>query len=92
MATTKTETIAEKKNRTKPARKYTTQDVDFVYKNYTQMTATQIAEERDLARFQVQQIVTNLRKAGADVPKKTSINIIQDYVNSVTLGKGKKKK
>jgi hypothetical protein len=76
-------TSTETKKRSKPEKKYDVEDVDFVYRHYTQMSATQIAEERGLAKFQVQQIVTNLRKAGADLPKKTSTNIIQDYVDGL---------
>lgn len=38
------------------------QDVNFVFQNYDQMTVADIAEERKLAPFQVNQIISGLRK------------------------------
>ncbi len=70
-------------NRKKPAKEYDINDVDFTFKNYSQMTATQIAKERDLALFQVNQIVSGLRKAGAKLPKKTQRDIIGEYVDTL---------
>lgn len=69
--------------RKKPAKEYDLEDVDFTFKHYSQMTATEIAKDRGLALFQVNQIVSGLRKAGAKLPKKTQRDIIADYVSSL---------
>ena len=54
----------------KKGRKITIEDVRFVYENYTNMTAPEIAEKLGITRFQVNKIVTELRKRGIDIPKK----------------------
>jgi hypothetical protein len=81
----------EKQTRNKPAKSYTVEDVDFVFKNYSQMSATEIAGERGLATFQVNQIVTGLRQAGAPLPKKTRKSIISEYVESLPKKRGRRK-
>lgn len=47
-------------------------DVEFVVKNYANMTAAEIAEERGISKFQVSKIVTELRKHNVPLPKKTA--------------------
>ena len=52
-------------------RPYNVDDVRFVYENYAEMTAQEIADERGLSKFQVAKIVSELRKKKIDLPKKT---------------------
>ena len=59
--------MASKRNRP-----YNVDDVRFVYENYEKMTAQEIAEERGLSKFQVAKIVSELRKKGVDIPRKTA--------------------
>ncbi len=51
-------------------RPYTVEDVKFVYENYAEMTASEIAEKIGISKFQVAKIVSELRKNGVDLPKK----------------------
>ncbi len=53
----------------KRSRPYVVDDVRYVYQNYANMTASEIAEELGISRFQVSKIVTELRKQ-IDLPKK----------------------
>ena len=66
-------------------RPFNMEDVEFVHKNYANMTATQIAEERGLSRYQVAKIVSELRKAGVDLPRKAGkrANPIEQYLNKI---------
>ena len=77
--------MARKRNRP-----YNVEDVKFVYENYADMTAQEIAEKRGLSKFQVAKIVSELRKKGVDIPKKTAKrrNPVDVFVEQ--LGKGKK--
>jgi hypothetical protein len=70
--------------RTKPEKEYDIDDVGFVFHNYSSMSANEIATKRGLARFQVNQIVNGLRKAGAKVPKKSQKQIIAEFVSTLS--------
>ena len=54
----------------KRSRPYTIDDVEFVCDNYTQMTASEIADKLGISKFQVSKIVGELRKH-MELPKKT---------------------
>ncbi len=54
----------------KRSRPVTKEDVKFVYENYLQMSAAEIAEKLGISKFQVMKIVTELRKRGVNIPKK----------------------
>jgi len=54
----------------KRSRPVTKDDVKFVYENYLQMSAAEIAEKLGISKFQVMKIVTELRKRGVNIPKK----------------------
>ncbi len=68
--------------RNKRSRPYNEEDVAFVHQNYAEMTAAQIADELGISKFQVAKIVTELRKAGVDLPKKTAkrANPVELYI------------
>ena len=55
----------------KRSRPYTKEDVEFVHKNYAEMTASEIAEKLGISKFQVSKIVSELIKH-IDLPKKTA--------------------
>lgn len=79
-----------KRTRTKPDKVYNVNDVKFVYDNYTQMSATQIAEQRGLSRCQVTNIITELRRLNVPIVKKSNKEIVADFVRS--LGTRKRSK
>ncbi len=54
----------------KRSRPVTKEDVKFVYENYLNMSAAEIAEKLGISKFQVMKIVTELRKRGVNIPKK----------------------
>ncbi|WP_022853452.1 HTH domain-containing protein [Thermodesulfatator atlanticus] len=54
----------------KRSRPVTKEDVKFVYENYLNMSAAEIAEKLGISKFQVMKIVTELRKRGVPIPKK----------------------
>jgi predicted transcriptional regulator len=54
----------------KRSRPYNVDDVRFVYANYAEMTASEIAEKLGISKFQVSKIVSELRKH-IELPKKT---------------------
>ncbi len=56
----------------KRSRPFNKNDVKFVFENYSEMTASQIAEELGISKFQVSKIVSELRARGVDLPKKTA--------------------
>ncbi len=70
----------------KRSRPYTKEDVEFVHKNYAEMTASEIAEKLGISKFQVSKIVSELRKH-IDLPKKTAKrpNPIIEYLKSKGL-------
>jgi transposase len=83
----------------KRSRPYTVEDVEFVYKNYANMTASEIAEELGISKFQVSKIVSELRSYGVDMPKKTAkrANPVEQFLKKEGLpikkkGGGKKRK
>lgn len=85
------------RRRSKP---YNKEDVRFVYENYASMTASEIAAKRDVSKFQVAKIVSELRQYGVDLPRKTvrRENPIMMFMKEqgmkpkqVRGGKGKKK-
>ncbi len=80
----------------KRSRPYTEDDVAFVHKHYADMTAAQIGEELGISKFQVSKIVTELRKIGVEMPKKTAKrdNPVELYVkkNKIPLKKPAKTK
>ena len=75
----------------KKGRKITIEDVRFVYENYTNMTAPEIAEKLGITRFQVNKIVTELRKRGIDIPKKLGkkISVYDRFVQELIETKNK---
>jgi DNA-binding transcriptional regulator LsrR (DeoR family) len=62
------------------SRPYTVDDVRYVYKNYTNMTAVEISDELGISKAQVSKIVTELRKQGVDLPKKRRENPVEIFV------------
>ncbi|AEH44649.1 hypothetical protein Thein_0771 [Thermodesulfatator indicus DSM 15286] len=54
----------------KRSRPITKEDVKFVFENYLNMSAAEIAEKLGISKFQVMKIVTELRKRGVNIPKK----------------------
>jgi len=70
----------------KKSRRFTVKDVEYVHKNYAEKTAAEIATARKLSLFQINKIVSDLRKAGVDLPKKKvkRVNPVKQYVE--TLG------
>ncbi len=87
--------MAERK-RNRPFNK---EDVKFVHENYAEMTAQEIAEARGLSRFQVAKIVSELRKNGIKLPRKSAKrkNPVVQYVEELGIKpkrgrRGRKKK
>lgn len=70
----------------KRSRPYTSDDVEFIHKNYAAMTAAEIAEKLGISKFQVSKIVSELRKH-IDLPKKTAKrpNPILEYLKKSGL-------
>lgn len=62
------------------SRPYIVDDVRYIYKNYTNMTAVEIADELGISKAQVSKIVTELRKQGVDLPKKKRENPVEIFV------------
>ncbi|OAG28761.1 MarR family transcriptional regulator [Thermodesulfatator autotrophicus] len=54
----------------KRSRPITKEDVKFIYENYLNMSAAEIAEKLGISKFQVMKVVTELRKRGVNIPKK----------------------
>ena len=69
----------------KRSRRLNVKDVEYVHKNYAEMTAGELAKARKLSLFQINKIVSDLRKAGVNLPKKTrkKINPVSAYVDSL---------
>lgn len=69
----------------KRSRRFTIKDVQFVHKNYAEMTAAEIASARKLSLFQINKIVSDLRKSGIDMPRKTPkrVNPVKAYIESI---------
>jgi len=67
-------------------------DVEYVHKNYAEMTAGELAKARKLSLFQINKIVSDLRKAGVNLPKKSrkKANPVAAYVESLGAGAVKK--
>ena len=62
------------------SRPYTVDDVRYIYKNYTNMTAVEIADEVGISKAQVSKIVTELRRQGVDLPKKKRENPVEIFI------------
>ncbi|MBW1670241.1 MAG: winged helix-turn-helix transcriptional regulator [Deltaproteobacteria bacterium] len=62
------------------SRPYTVDDVRYIYKNYTNMTAVEIADELGISKAQVSKIVTELRRQGVDLPKKKRENPVEIFI------------
>ena len=62
------------------SRPYTVDDVRYIYKNYTNMTAVEIADELGISKAQVSKIVTELRGQGVDLPKKKRENPVEIFI------------
>ncbi len=62
------------------SRPYTVDDVRHIYKNYTNMTAAEIAGELGISKAQVSKIVTELRRQGVDLPKKKRENPVEIFI------------
>ena len=62
------------------SRPYTVEDVRYIYNNYSNMTAGEIAEELGISRAQVSKVVTELRKVGVDLKKKRRENPIEVFM------------
>ncbi|MEM4959482.1 MAG: hypothetical protein QXX12_06395 [Nanopusillaceae archaeon] len=54
----------------KRSRAVTLEDVRFIHENYMLMTSSQIAEKLGISKFQVNKVVSELRKRGIEIPKK----------------------
>jgi len=66
----------------KRSRRFNVEDVEFVHNNYMEMTAAEIAASRKLSLFQINKIVSDLRKAGIELPRKSPrrVNPVKAYV------------
>jgi DNA-binding transcriptional regulator GbsR (MarR family) len=62
------------------SRPYTVDDVRYIYKNYTNMTAVEIADKLGISKAQVSKIVTELRKYGVNLPKKKRENPVEIFI------------
>lgn len=62
------------------SRPYTVDDVRYIYKNYTNMTAVEIADKLSISKAQVSKIVTELRKHGVNLPKKKLENPVEIFI------------
>jgi uncharacterized membrane protein len=62
------------------SRPYTVDDVRYIYNNYTNRTAVEIAEQLGISKTQVSKIVTELRKQGVDLPKKKRENPVEIFI------------
>ncbi|MCK4605074.1 MAG: MarR family transcriptional regulator [Deltaproteobacteria bacterium] len=62
------------------SRPYAVDDVRYIYKNYTNMTAAEIADELGISKAQVSKIVTELRRQGVDLPKKKRENPVEIFI------------
>jgi DNA-binding transcriptional regulator GbsR (MarR family) len=62
------------------SRPYIVDDVRYIYKNYTNMTAVEIADELGISKAQVSKIVTELRRQGVDLPKKKRENPVEIFI------------
>ncbi len=69
----------------KRSRLITIDDVRYVYENYAQMSATEIAEKLGISKFQVNKIVNELRKRGVEIPKKAGkkLNVYDVFVEEL---------
>ncbi len=69
----------------KRGRIITIEDVRFVYENYVNMSATEIADKLGISKFQVNKIVNELRKRGINVPRKIGkkINVYDKFVDEL---------
>ncbi len=62
------------------SRPYMVDDVRFVYKNYSDMSAVEIANQLGISKTQVSKIVTELRKYGVELPKKKRENPVDVFL------------
>ncbi|MBO8144179.1 MAG: MarR family transcriptional regulator [Thermodesulfobacterium sp.] len=69
----------------KRGRTITIEDVKFVYENYANMSASEIAEKLGISKFQVNKIVNELRKRGVNIPKKIGkkVNVYDRFVEEL---------
>lgn len=67
----------------KRSRQITVNDVKFVYENYANMSASEIAEKLGISKFQVNKIVNELRKRGINIPRKIGKknNVYDQFIN-----------
>lgn len=67
----------------KKSRFITVNDVKFVYENYANMSASEIAEKLGISKFQVNKIVNELRKRGINIPRKIGKknNVYDQFLN-----------
>lgn len=84
-----TESAKVRKERSAPRSMWDIKDVDFVFNNYEQMTVAEIADDRKLAPFQVNQIITGLRKRKVLGKKRSSTqsSILDSFVKKKSLKK-----
>jgi len=80
-------TESTRKERSNPTKPWDIKDVDFVFNNYEQMTVSEIADDRKLAPFQVNQIITGLRKRKVLGKKRSSTHdsILNAFVKKKSL-------
>jgi len=73
----------------KRGRIITIEDVKFVYENYANMSATEIAEKIGISKFKVNKIVNELRKRGVEIPKKIGkkVNVYDKFVEELKKAK-----
>ena len=66
-------------------RNITKDDVRFVYENYAEMTNKEMADKLGLSVFQINKIITGLRKRGVDLPKRRRTNnVFDEFVSELT--------
>lgn len=93
MPTEQTSKTDVKRERSTPNKSWDIKDVDFVYHNYGQMTVAEIAKDRELAPFQVNQIITGLRKRQILGKKRTDTHddILNTFTTAISANVQKKK-
>ncbi len=69
----------------KRSRTLTLEDIRFVYENYANMSASEIAEKLGISKFQVNKIVNELRKRGVSIPKKIGkkVNVYDLFIEEL---------
>ena len=72
----------------KKSRPFTVADVRYVYKHYPHMTAQEISDEIEISRYQVNRIVSELRKHGVIIKKRRK-SPTEHYIKKLLKGEKK---